>query len=136
MSRSDPERIFRSPGWVAIFLAVVAVGLTIASALYYRSEGISLTFALMAAFALLAIVGMADSLTTSVKLYIDSLVITSNFRRRMIPRSELEHVTWEGGVGVSMKMKSGSWVKLPDVGNSQSVTNSIRAWLKRHPDSA
>lgn len=92
--------------------------------------------ALMAAFALIAIAGMADTLTTSVRLYADSLVIMSNFRRRMIPRSELEHVTWEGGVGASLRMKSGRWVKLPDVGNSQSVTNSIRAWIKRHPESA
>lgn len=128
--------MFRSPRWVAAFLALVAVGLIIGSILYYRSEGLSLMFALMTAFGLFAIVGIADSLSTSVRLYSDSLVIMSNFRRRAIPRSELEHVTWEGGVGVSLRMKSGSWVKLPDVGNSQSVTNSIRAWIRRHPDSA
>ncbi len=132
----EPERVFHTPRWVATFLTVVAVGLAIGSVFYYREEGLSLEFVLAAAFTLFIIVAIADSLTTSVRLYSDSLVIMSNFRRRMIPRSEIEHVTWEGSVGVSIRLKSDRWVNLPDVGNSQSVTNSIRAWLKRHSAAA
>jgi hypothetical protein len=131
MPTSEPERVFRVPRWITVFSLGAAVALTIVSVHLYRSEGLSLGFALAVACAVLAGVGVADGLTTCVRLYSDSLVVTARFRRRTLPRADLESVTWEGGVGVSLRLKSGQWIKLPDVGNSQSVTNSIRAWLKR-----
>jgi beta-lactamase superfamily II metal-dependent hydrolase len=97
----------------------------------YLEEGASTGFWLAVGFALFALVGLGDALTTRVALHSDALSITSNFRRRTIPRAEIEHVTWEAGAGVSMQLQGGQWLRLPDVGNSQATTNSIRAWLKR-----
>ena len=38
----------------------------------------------------------------------------------------------EKGGGVYLKLENGGWGKLPDLGyNSQGLTNTIRAWLKR-----
>jgi hypothetical protein len=136
MRKSEPERVFHPPRWIASFLSVVALALAVATVHFCRSQGLSLEFAVTAALGLLTVLGVADGLTTSVRLYSDSLFMMSKFRRRILPRAELDHVTWEVGVGVSLRLKSGRWVKLPDVGNSQSVTNPIRAWLKRSPGSA
>jgi hypothetical protein len=49
---------------------------------------------------------------------------------RTIERSSIASVGWEGGVGVSLKLADGAWVKLPYLGNSQGCANTIRAWLK------
>ena len=128
---SEPTRVLRTPRWLAVFLLATAIGFAVLSFSMYREEGPSVSFAAGAAFALFTLAGAADLFTTSVRLSADSLVVTSNFRRRTFPRDTLERVSWAGGVGVSLEVRGGGWVKLPYVGNSQSVTNSIRAWLKR-----
>ncbi len=67
-----------------------------------------------------------------VTLDLKKITFDHGFRRREIPRSEIESVTWAKGAGVSLKLVDGRWVRLPGVGRtSQGLTNSIRAWLKR-----
>lgn len=112
-------------------LLAFAPGLAIVTFVFYRNEGVSFNSGSAAVVTLVMVVGLADSLTTRVALFSGSLIVTSNFRRRTFQREALESVTWAWGAGVSLKLKSGQWVKLPYVGNSQSVTNSIRAWLKK-----
>ena len=81
------------------------------------------------------IVNDGDSILAAVDLesryqlsFWDALIVVSNFRERVVPRTEIESVTWEAGCGVSLKMNDGKWVKLPDYGhNAQGMTNSIRA---------
>ncbi|HEX2854105.1 MAG TPA: hypothetical protein VHO24_12775 [Opitutaceae bacterium] len=53
------------------------------------------------------------------------------FWRTSIPKEEIESVTWEAGCGVSLRMKSQTWRRIPDLGRAQGVCNSVRAWLKR-----
>jgi uncharacterized membrane protein YdbT with pleckstrin-like domain len=62
----------------------------------------------------------------------ESLTIVDGlFRRRTVPRDRIESVTWGAGM-VSVKLLDGSWVHLPEVGGgAQSLTNSVRAWIKR-----
>jgi hypothetical protein len=127
----EPVRAFRPPRWMSGILLVFAPGLAIVTVFFYRNEGVSFNSGSAAAVTLFMIVGLADALTTRVALFSGSLIVTSNFRRRTFPREALESVTWAWGAGVSLKLKNGRWVKLPYVGNSQSVTNSIRAWLKK-----
>lgn len=128
---SVPHKILRTPRWVSFFLLAAAIGLGLLTFLSCRGQGPLSSCAAGGAFALFLLAGAAESFTTSVRLAEDSLVVTSNFRRRTYPRAMLERVSWAGGVGVSLSLQSGGWVKLPYVGNSQSVTNAIRAWLKR-----
>lgn len=76
-------------------------------------------------------VATLESATTHVTLEADVMAIVSNFRRRAVPREEIDSVTWQAGAGVALKLKDGAWVRLPDVGNSQSRANSIRAWIRQ-----
>jgi hypothetical protein len=55
----------------------------------------------------------------------------SLLRRESIPKEQIERVTWEKGVGVLLHLKDSTLKRIPDLGNSQSVTNAIRAWLNR-----
>lgn len=63
----------------------------------------------------------------------DRLTLVSNFRRRVIPRSAIESVSWAAGASAALKLVDGRWVPLPEVGppTNQGLANSVRAWLKR-----
>jgi hypothetical protein len=77
---------------------------------------------------------LADVFFTRIELRPDTIKIVSiaPFTSRVIPRPQIDSVTWEKGCGASLKLTDGKWVKLPDVtGNAQGLTNTIRAWLKR-----
>jgi len=55
------------------------------------------------------------------------------FRRSMIRRTDIDKVTWEKGAGAVIRLQDGTWVHLPDVDRgAQSLTNSIRAWVKHN----
>ncbi|MDH3423118.1 MAG: PH domain-containing protein [Gemmatimonadota bacterium] len=95
------------------------------------SEGVTAYSIGLALLDLLLAVGLTDALTTRVELNDQGLIRVANFRRRFVPRAQIESVTWEGGTGVAIRLTDGSWVRLPDVGNSQARANSIRAWIKR-----
>ena len=43
--------------------------------------------------------------------------------------ADIASVTWEKGGGVYVKLKAGGWAKGY---NPQGLTNTVRAWLKRH----
>jgi hypothetical protein len=130
----EPQRIFRAPRWLVAFLSL---GGCLTGALAYgayREQELSFLAATMALFAFGAVIAAINVVTTGVCLYADSLSITSGFRWRNLARQLIARVTWAKGVGVSLALADGEFVRLPDVGNSQSVSNSIRAWLKRTQD--
>lgn len=127
--------LFRSPRWLLGLLTLFSTIFAFASALVFLWHGPSLEFSVLFVFTLLMALGATDAITTTVELHVDHMQIRSGLRTRKIPRSRLQKVTWESGSGVSVQLDSGSWQSLPDVGNSQAVANSIRAWLKNsaHP---
>jgi hypothetical protein len=85
-------------------------------------------------YALFGALWLADIFMKRIVLTKDGLRIVSvaTFRSRTVPRIEIESVTWEKGCGASIKLRNGTWVRLPDVGrNAQGLTNTIRAWLNK-----
>jgi len=126
----ETNQEFRTPRWLRYGLgaATVAAGAGVTVWIYFLGPGGA--WLGIAGVAVLAASAL-DSVTTRVTLDPGALVIVSTFRRRTIARREIDSVTWESGVGVSVKLIDGAWVRLPDVGNSQSRANSIRAWLRR-----
>ena len=83
-------------------------------------------------FVALAVVALAELATRRVEMTPEGLLLVAGLRRRFVPRQEIESVTWEKGAGVAIRLYSGQWVRMPEVGpGSQGLTNSIRAWLKR-----
>ena len=122
---------FRSPRWLRFLLAFVCLGASVSAVALYRLQGVAASTIGVAGFAVLAVLGLADALLTRVEVDDAGLTRVSGFRRTRIPRADIDRVTWEAGAGVSVRLSSGSWVKLPDVGNSQARANALRGWLKR-----
>ncbi len=108
----------------AIVVALTTVAFSVATSLWTR-----LSFAAFFALTILAVLELAQR---RIELSEDRLSFVVNFRRRSIPRADIDSVTWAKGAGVSLKLTDGTWVHLPEVGpGNQGLTNSIRAWLKR-----
>ncbi len=128
---SDDVKILRSSKRMAVILTVATLGLAAGSVVLYRNQGVGFQLLFLAGLAVLCVFGVVESLLTRVELHSAEMFISQGWRNRRIPKSQVESVTWEGGVGVSVKLVSGDWVRLPAIGNSQARTNSIRAWLKR-----
>ena len=83
-------------------------------------------------FLVLAVAALGELAVRRVELTPAGLLLVSGLRRRLVPRQEIESVTWEKGSGVAIRLQGGRWVRMPDVGpGSQGLANSIRAWLKR-----
>lgn len=122
---------FRTPAWFRSLLGFLCVGTLLGTVVLYRTQGLSASTVGLAGFALLAVLGLADALVTRVEVDEEGLTRVAGFRRQEIPRTDIDRVTWESGTGVSVHLTNGSWVKLPDVGNSQARANSLRSWLKR-----
>lgn len=131
MSKPPRHPEFRSPRWLRTPLALASVLLALACGYFYHSEGLSLHFAVAGGLLLLVVLGLADAIQTRVTLRDDQLQIRSGFRTRTLTRAELGSVSWATGCSVTLRLRSGAIVALPDVGNSQAVANSIRAWIKR-----
>jgi hypothetical protein len=112
-----------------LFAFAIVVALTIGAFAVSTSPWTRLSFAAFSALAILAVLELAQR---RIELEGDRLSFVVNFRRRSIPRADIDSVTWAKGGGVSLKLIDGTWVHLPEVGPAnQGLTNSIRAWLKR-----
>ena len=101
-------------------------------AVYFWLNDRRMTAVGLGAFGLLTLIAVVDMGVSRLSLEADALRVVSLFSRKQYERHNIERVTWEGGAGVAIQLKDGTWVKLPDLArNSQSTTNTIRAWLKR-----
>jgi hypothetical protein len=124
-------RAFRFSPWIKAF-AVLSELLFIALAAYLvATEGLTWMSLGACGLAIFGMIGVIDVYTCRIALAEDSLLIVGNLRRRRLPRAEVRKVTWAAGVGVAIRLRNGQWVKLPPVGNSQSLANAVRAWSKR-----
>jgi hypothetical protein len=126
-----PNSIRSAPWLIAVIDIVSTIG--IAGAVYlWLYGGPPAAVAVLALIGLLAIVGVVDAAVSRIALEADALRVVSLFSQKRYERRKIERVTWEKGSGSALQLTDGSWVKLPDLGrNSQSTSNTIRAWLKR-----
>lgn len=97
-----------------------------------RNDSARLRTVGLGVLALFAGCALAEGRVSRIEIGPDRLLIVKSFRRRVVPRRDIESVRWEWGSGVSVRLVDGSWVRLPDLGlNSQGVANRLRAWLSR-----
>ena len=108
-----------------ISLSLILFGLAI---YVYSSKVIGGTITFFSIF--LAISGLKQ-IFTKIILHPDRLEVISIFNKTSLEKESIENVTWEKGGGVSIKLSNDNWVTIPDLGNSQSVCNSLRTWLKK-----
>lgn len=122
---------FRSPTWVKGLLSFSAVLVPFLAYMEYRTENVTWVFVVLFILSPMMVAGVIAVFTDGIDLHKNELRIKHNFRRSSIRRANIDNVTWGKGVGVSLKLKDGSSLILPDIGlNSQSVCNSVRAWVK------
>ena len=123
---------FRSRLWLKLgTLLAVAISITLL-AFSIRARGVSLQTWVLGAISALAVAGLVEALVARVSLEERGVRVFSVRRRYFVPRAEIESVTWESGSPVALRLTSGAWIELPDLGhNTQGVANSIRAWLQR-----
>lgn len=66
------------------------------------------------------------------KLTKKHMIYHSDFKNQSYKKSLIKKVTWQKGCGVSIQLNNDEWKDIPSFNqNSQSMTNSIRAWLKK-----
>ena len=108
----------------AVFVALMVGAFTDGLGWWYRAASV--------AFCGVSVLGLAELASTRLTIDERSLSFVKTFRRRELRREDVHSVTWAKGVGVSIRLRDGEWVRLPQVGRShQGVTNTIRAWLAR-----
>jgi hypothetical protein len=107
---------------------LIATGAVVA----YRSEGLTLLTAGLMALAVLGMLGIVEAATTRIVLTDEDVETGSVWSRRRYRAADVASVAWEGGAGVALKLTSGGWAKLPEMGyNSLGLANTLRAWVKR-----
>jgi hypothetical protein len=132
-----PGHSFRTPVWLRVLCVFAAIAFSLASYYLYTTEGWSWLTIGCGVLAVVAVAGAFDAFMTRVELYPERMVVVANLRRREYSRSAFTGVSWAKGVPVTLQLRSGAVLKLPEVGRStQGVCNSIRAWLKKPVDSS
>ena len=112
-------------------ILVVTAGFAAAAMYFYREEGLTWLSAFFIGFSVFGVAGIIESFLAYIRLEETEIRFRETFRTTAIQKDDIEKVTWEAGCGVSLKLRDGQWVKVPDLGqNSQGLTNSIRAWLR------
>jgi hypothetical protein len=128
--RTSP-RVLRPKPWMTVGVIVINTSFLVGAAAAYAQSGWSPTFI---GFGLLSAVGLAailELVLCRVVLQGDLLETRGLFHRRRYSASEIQSVKWEWGSGVVLELSGGGWGKLPELGyNSQSLANTLRAWLK------
>lgn len=131
MSTYSGRRVFRTTPWL-LGAVIVAELLFLAGAWgSYRSRGLSTMTLLAGGLATFGLLGIVEVFTARIILADDALHVARFWMRRSYPRDAIRRVTYQKGSPVALELSDGQWAKLPDLGHStQSVTNSIRAWLR------
>lgn len=129
-SKQTPSQILRPSRNVGIGMLVVGVALAAGGGWRMKELGRFSVSHLVMLFGGLVLAAAVEHFASRIVLLRDRLEY-GVFWRTSIPKEEIESVTWEAGCGVSLRMKSQTWRRIPDLGRAQGVCNSVRAWLKR-----
>ena len=118
--------------WLRGFLFISIIAFCFITYFNYVDNEVGL-FMKIASFSVVVFIILAfiDSLTAKIILLQDRLLVTSNFKTKVYYKSEVSQVKRDGG-SVFINLNDSNWIKIENIGgNTQSISNSIRAWLKR-----
>jgi hypothetical protein len=128
----DAERTIRTAPWLLLLIVVVTALFAVGALTTVQDAGWGLAAIGLVALALLGLIALFESVSARIVLSDDGIRVVSFWITRVYAAAEIGSVRWEGGSGVALKLASGAWVKLPELGrDSQSIVNIIRAWLER-----
>ncbi len=124
-------KILRPSKAVAVTLFLIGIVVAAAGAWRLQTSAAFSVAHLLLVLGALSIFGGVQQVMTRIVLLPDRLEFGGLIGRTSIRKEEIESVTWEAGCGVSLRMKTQTWRRIPDLGRAQGVCNSIRAWLNR-----
>ena len=129
MYRGETE--FRAPTWLCILSPLLTSVPMLMTIVELRGDGLTWLFLGLFAISIVTLIGTISVFTDAICLGETELKARKDFRVSTVQRADIEKVTWAKGSNVSVLLKSGSWVSLPEVGrNSQGLCNSVRAWAR------
>ncbi len=125
---------FRNPHWLIILYLSVGIICSFVVFKWIRWDTSPWLFVSLIVFSAIGFLAMIETLTSYLKLNNSALEFRSWFRHKVIAKDKIESATWASGCPVSIKLKDGKYVSLPEslMLNSQGTVNSIRAWLNRN----
>ena len=125
------RRVLRVRPWLAVVVVVANSLFLGGAASSYFESGWTPTFVGFGLLSAIGLIGLLELARSRIVLQGDSLETHGVLSRRTYSSSEIRSVKWEGGSGVVLELVQGGWAKLPELGyNSQSMANTLRAWLK------
>ncbi|MGI9227927.1 MAG: hypothetical protein ACR2PU_03955 [Gammaproteobacteria bacterium] len=129
MSRTE----FRNPRWLLILYLIIGIACGFVVFKWVRWDTSPWLFVSLSVFSILGFLAVIETQTSYMKLNKSTLEFRSWFKHKIIAKVEIESATWASGCPVSIKLKDGKYISLPEslMLNSQGTVNSIRAWLKR-----
>jgi hypothetical protein len=114
-----------------VLCAVGALFLGTLAALTLSSEGLSIAVVACSIFSVVCGLATVDALTSRVELSDETLVVVTNLRKRVYPKSAFRAVAWAESAPPSLQFWGGEWLQLPRImPNGMGPANSIKAWLK------
>jgi hypothetical protein len=126
------NKVIRATSWYRIVtLLAAALFFVVPLALFY-THGLSWVTSISFLFPAIGILAAYEVFSSRVILGDNSIDIVSSLRKRSFDRSQVSTVKVDGGrVFIKIEGDAG-WVELPELGrNSLSMSNTIRAWLRR-----
>jgi hypothetical protein len=125
------RRVLRIRPWLAVVVVAANALFLGGAASTYAESGWTLTSIGFGVLSAVGVIGILELLLSRIVLQEDSLETYGLLSRRRYSASQIRSVKWEGGSGVALELSQGGWAKLPELGyNSQSLANTLRAWLK------
>jgi hypothetical protein len=126
------KQVLRPRAWLVGLVATAAAVFLAGAVSSYVSTGWTWTSVAFVGLSVVGIVGLVELGFSRMVLSDAELEVRTLWQHRRYPASQVASVTWEAGCGVALRLSDGTWAKVPDLGyNSQGLTNTIRAWLKR-----
>jgi hypothetical protein len=123
------RRVFRAGAkMLALMVGVTLLFAAVACGAYLSGgwNWVSVSMGLVAG--IIGVGGIVEAVVVRIDLTDDALVVTDLTGRRRFAIGDIERISQEKGVPPAIRLKDGTWVKLPSVGSEPG--NSVRAWLK------
>jgi len=124
------RRVFRlGPAVALLVVGATALFAAGACASYFHAGWNWVSIGLAAATVVFGFGGILESLILRIELTDDALLVTDLRGRRRYGIADIERIEEARGGPPAIRLKDGTWVKLPSVGSD--LGNSVRAWLKQ-----
>ena len=114
-------------GFVILYLCITALFAT-GALITWRERGWTWVSVGLAAMTLVSVGAIVETLVLRIRLTDDALVVRDLRGTRSYAKRDIEGIAEAKGASPNLRLKGGSWVRLPSVAGS--LGNSVRAWLK------